>query len=124
VPVAAAAAAGAAALSAVGAPVAPSGRALSGVVRGIGLAGETLATGCCARTAASVLTRCSRSAARSGARPAHSRRRLISRACENTSSERIAMPSSAAKAASAPTWVSELESESASGWTIMNPESV
>jgi hypothetical protein len=34
----------------------------------------------CRRAAASALTRCSISAARSGARPAHSRRRLISRA--------------------------------------------
>jgi hypothetical protein len=49
---------------------------------------------------------------------------LISRACEKTSNERIAIPSSAAKAAIAPIWVSVLESESASGVSIMNPESV
>jgi hypothetical protein len=34
------------------------------------------------------------------------------------------MPSSAAKAAIAPIWVSLLESESASGICVMNPESV
>ena len=58
------------------------------------------------------------SAARSGARPAHSRRRLSSRAWEKTSSDRTAIPSSAAKAAIAPIWVNVLESENASSeWT-------
>jgi hypothetical protein len=113
---------------AAAAVVAPAvaGRALSGVVRGTGRTACAAAAGCCARAAASALTRCSRSAARSGARPAHSRRRLISRAWENTSSESTAMPSSAANATIAPTSVNafESESESASGVAIMNPESV
>jgi hypothetical protein len=107
-----------------GAPAAVTARALSGTARGIGRAGWTPALGCCGRAAASALTRCSSSAARSGARPAHSRRRLSSRACEKKSSDRIAIPSSAANAAMAPILVNELESESASSVDIMNPESV
>jgi hypothetical protein len=101
-------------------------RAFSGTARGTGRTACAAALGCCARAAASVLTRCSTSAARSGARPAHSRRRLISRAWEKTSSERTAIPSSAANPAIAPTSVNrfESESESASGVGIMNPESV
>jgi hypothetical protein len=67
------------------------------------------------RAAASVLTRCSISAARSGARPAHSRRRLISRAWANASSDSSAIPNSAAKPAIAPTLVKVLVSDSASG---------
>ena len=83
-----------------------------GVAPGCGAraTGRTDCTGCaCARAAAAATTRCSCSAARSGARPAHSRRRLISRAWEKTSSERIAMPTIAANAAIAPTWVNVLE---------------
>jgi hypothetical protein len=76
------------------------------------------------RAAASALTRCSISAARSGARPAHSRKRLISRAWEKASSDKIAMPSKEANAAKAPTSVNELESESASGKAIMDPWSL
>ena len=119
--------AGLAALTAVCGPAAGTGRALIGTARGTGRTdwtGWALAFGCCTRAAASALTRCSTSAARSGARPAHSRRRRSSRAWEKTSSERIAIPSSAANAAIAPTWVKVLESESASGVAIMNPESV
>jgi hypothetical protein len=41
-------------------------------------------------------TRCSSSRARSGARPAHSRRRFSSRACEKYSSESTARPKKAA----------------------------
>jgi hypothetical protein len=99
-------------------------RATTGVVRGTwrtgGIGGET----CCARAAAPALTRCSSSAERSGARPAHSRRRFSSRACEKNSSARSATPTSAANAAIAPTCVSELESESADGKAVMNPGSV
>jgi hypothetical protein len=99
-------------------------RATTGVVRGTcrtaGIGGET----CCTRAAAPVLTRCSSSAARSGARPAHSRRRFSSRAWEKNSSARIAIPTSAANAAIAPICVKVLESESASGKAVMNPGSV
>ena len=97
------------------------GRVWIGAARGTGRAGLAA---CCARCAAVAVTRCSISAARSGARPAHSRSRLISRACEKTSSESTAMPTSAAKAAIAPTCVKEFESESASGSDVMNPGSV
>src|SRR5215207_47236 len=45
---------------------------------------------------ASATTRCSSSRARSGARPAHSRRRLSSRACEKYSSDSTARPKKAA----------------------------
>jgi hypothetical protein len=86
----------------------------------MGTAGEA----CWTRAAAPALTRCSSSAARSGARPAHSRRRFSSRACEKTSSARIPIPTSAANAAIAPIFVNELESESASGKAVMNPGSV
>jgi hypothetical protein len=106
------------------AAVADAERATTGVVRGTwrtgGIGGET----CCARAAAPALTRCSSSAERSGARPAHSRRRFSSRACEKNSSARSATPTSAANAAIAPTCVSELESESAGGKAVMNPGSV
>jgi hypothetical protein len=107
------------------AAAAAAGRATTGVLRGTwradeGATGET----CCTRAAAPALTRCSNSAARSGARPAHSRRRLSSRACEKNSSARIAIPTNAANAAIAPIWVTELESESASGKAVMNPGSV
>jgi hypothetical protein len=115
------------ALALVGWGVAGAWRALSGTVRGTGrtdCAGWAAAAGCARRAAASALTRCSTSAARSGARPAHSRRRLSSRAWEKTSSESTAMPSSAANAAIAPICVKVLESESASGGAVMNPESV
>jgi hypothetical protein len=81
----------------------------------------------CTRAAASRVTRCSSSAARSGARPAHSRRRLSSRACENDSSDRTAIPTSATNAAIAPIWVNVLDSESANGEVkaaIMNLGSV
>jgi hypothetical protein len=108
-------------------PVAGTARALIGTLRGTGLTdwlGCAGVPGCCRRAAASALTRCSSSAARSGARPAQLRRRLSSRACEKTSSERIAIPSSAANAAIAPAFVNSLESESASGVAVMNPESV
>jgi hypothetical protein len=109
------------------AAVAAAGRATTGVVRGTwrtaGTAGETCGV-CCTRAAAPALTRCSNSAERSGARPAHSRRRLSSRACEKNSSARIAIPTNAANAAIAPIWVTELESESASGKAVMNPGSV
>jgi len=47
---------------------------------GWGRMGWAIPRGCESRAAACALTRCSSSAARSGARPAHSRRRLISRA--------------------------------------------
>jgi hypothetical protein len=98
---------------------------LSGTARGTGRAGWTTALGCCwARAKASALTRCSRSAARSGARPAHSRSRLSSRAWEKASSESIAIPTNATNAATAPIWVNEPVSESASGDSVMNPESV
>ena len=49
-----------------------------------------------------------------GARPAHSRNRFSSRACAKNSSASSAIPTSAAKAAIAPTFVNELDSESAS----------
>ncbi|HEX4188302.1 MAG TPA: hypothetical protein VHY83_10425 [Solirubrobacteraceae bacterium] len=97
------------------------GRALTGVVRGTGRATWPVPP---TRVAAAALTRASRSAARSGARPAHSRRRLSSRAWEKTSSERIAIASSAAKAAMAPICVNVFDSESASGREVMNPGSV
>src|ERR1700722_13960878 len=71
------------------------------------------------RAGASALTRCSSSLARSGARPAHSRRRLISRAWENASSESSAIPTSATNPAIAPTLVKELVSESASGRAVI-----
>jgi hypothetical protein len=104
--------------------LAAAGRARTGVARGTwptgGIGGET----CCTRAAAPAVTRCSSSAARSGARPAHSRRRLSSRACEKNSNARIAIPTSAANAAIAPILVNELESESASGKAVMNPGSV
>jgi hypothetical protein len=105
-------------------PVAVAGRATTGVVRGTwrtaGIGGAT----CCTRAAAPAVTRCSISAERSGARPAHSRRRFNSRACEKTNSARIATPTRAANAAIAPIFVNVLESESASGKTVMNPGSV
>ncbi|HEY2537216.1 MAG TPA: hypothetical protein VGI24_09570 [Solirubrobacteraceae bacterium] len=109
-----------------GCPVAVAGRAFSGVVRGTCRTGGAPAwAGRPSRAAASALTRCSCSAERSGARPAHSRRRLSSRACVKTSSERTAMPTSAANAAIAPIFVKELDSDSASGKTaVMNPGSV
>jgi hypothetical protein len=106
------------------AAAAAAGRATTGVVRGTWRTGETAGETCCTRAAAPALTRCSNSAARSGARPAHSRRRLSSRACEKTSSARIAIPTSEANAAIAPIFVNVLESESASGKAIMNPGSV
>jgi hypothetical protein len=115
---------GAAALETAVVPAAGVPRALIGTERGTGRTAGTAAGGCARRAAASELTRCSCSAARSGARPAHSRRRFISRACENTISERIAIPTSAANAAIVPTLVRELEIESASSEGIMNPESV
>jgi hypothetical protein len=99
------------------------GRAFTGAGRGIGRTSCVPGLGG-TRAAAAALTRCSSSAARSGARPAHSRRRLSSRACEKNSSERIAIPISAANAAMAPTFVNESESESASSEGVMNPESV
>src|ERR1700722_536705 len=71
------------------------------------------------RAAASALTRCSSSLARSGARPAHSRRRLISRAWENASSESSAIPTSATNPAIAPTLVKELVSERARGRAVI-----
>ncbi len=92
------------------------GALTSGVLRGITRAPEG-GTGWLVRwmrAAASALTRCSNSLARSGARPAHSRKRLISRACENASNDSNAIPNSAAKPAMAPTSVKELESESPS----------
>ncbi len=95
------------------------GALTSGVARGATRAAATGEPARCTRAAASALTRCSISTARSGARPAHSRRRLISRAWENASSDRIAMPTRAAKAAIAPTSVKELESDSASGTAII-----
>jgi hypothetical protein len=105
-------------------PVPVAGRATTGVVRGTwrtaGIGGAT----CCTRAAAPAVTRCSISAERSGARPAHSRRRFSSRACEKTNSARIATPRSAANAAIAPIFVNVLESESASGKAVMNPGSV
>jgi hypothetical protein len=91
------------------------GALTSGVLRGTTRAAATGAPLRCTRAAASVLTRCSISAARSGARPAHSRKRLISRAWENANSDKIAIPTKAANAAMAPTSVNELESDSASG---------
>jgi hypothetical protein len=100
------------------------GALTSGVLRGTTRAGAAGAPVRWTRAAASALTRCSSSVARSGARPAHSRRRLISRAWENTNSDKIAIPSSAAKAAIAPTSVNELESESESGGAIMDPGSL
>jgi hypothetical protein len=97
------------------------GALTSGVLRGTTrAAGAADAAPRCTRAAASALTRCSISAARSGARPAHSRKRLISRACENASIDRIAIPRRAANAAMAPTSVNELESESASGTKIID----
>lgn len=102
---------------------AAAGRATTGVARGTGTGG-TWGAACCTRAAAPALTRCSNSAARSGARPAHSRKRFSSRAWEKTSSERIAMASRAANAATAPTWVNEFESENASGKGVMNLGSV
>jgi hypothetical protein len=95
-------------------PAAAAARTFSGVVRGTG---RDVCTACtpAVRAAAWLLTRCSCSAARSGARPAHSRNRFISRACANTSNARMAMPSSAAKAAIAPILVIEFVSDSASG---------
>ena len=48
------------------------------------------------RRCASAVTRASSSAARSGARPAHSRRRLTSRACAKYSSDRMPSPKTAA----------------------------
>jgi hypothetical protein len=95
--------------------------AVSGAARGIG---RTAGEGCCTRAAADALTRCSSSAERSGARPAHSRRRLISRAWEKINSASTAIPNRAAKAARAPIWVNELESESASNEGVMNLGSV
>jgi hypothetical protein len=111
---------------AAGPAAAAAGRATIGVARGTGTwrtdgAGDAA---CCTRAAAPALTRCSKSAARSGARPAHSRRRFSSRACEKNSNARIAIPTSAAKAAIAPIWVNELESESESGKAVMNQGSV
>jgi hypothetical protein len=100
------------------------GRAITGVVRGTWRTGGTGGATCCVRATAPAVTRCSNSAARSGARPAHSRRRFSSRACEKTSSARIAIPASAANAAIAPIFVNELESESAKGSAVMNPGSV
>jgi hypothetical protein len=107
---------------------------MTGVVRGTWRTGGTGTTSGAAcwptasprvpRAAASVLTRCSSSAARSGARPAQSRRRFSSRACEKTSSARIAIPASAANAAIAPIFVNVLESDSATGKAVMNPGSV
>jgi hypothetical protein len=105
----------------VAGPAALTARALIGAARGIG---GTAGAGCWTRAAAAVLTRCSRSAARSGARPAHSRRRLSSRAWEKQSSDSTAIPASAANAAMAPIWVNEFESESASSEGVMNLGSV
>jgi hypothetical protein len=106
------------------AAVAATVRATTGVVRGTwrtgGIGGET----CCTRAAAPALTRSSSSAERSGARPAHSRRRFSSRACEKNNSARSATPTSAANAAIAPIFVNVLESESANGKAVMNPGSV
>jgi hypothetical protein len=76
------------------------------------------------RAAACALTRCSCSAARSGARPAHSRSRFSSRAWAKTNSDSTAIPSSAAKAAIAPILVTELDRESASSEAVMNSESL
>ena len=99
-------------------------RATTGVVRGTWRTAGTGGTTCWTLAAAPALTRCSSSAARSGARPAHSRRRFSSRACEKNSSARIAIPTNAANAAIAPIFVNELESESATGKAVMNPGSV
>jgi hypothetical protein len=100
---------------------AAAGRATTGVARGTWRTGGDA---CCTRAAAPAVTRCSSSAERSGARPAHSRRRFSSRACEKTSSARIAIPASAANAAIAPIFVNVFESDSATGRTVMNPGSV
>ena len=100
----------------------PGGRALIGAARGTG---RTAGTGCCTRAAAAAaVTRCSSSAERSGARPAHSRRRFSSRAWEKNSSDSTAIPRSPANAARAPTWVNVFESESASNESVMNLGSV
>jgi len=108
-----------------GCPPAVTGRAFSGVARGTWRTGGAPVAARPSRAAASALTRCSCSAERSGARPAHSRNRLSSRACANTSSDRTAIPTSAANAAIAPICVNELDSDSASGEaTVMNPGSV
>jgi hypothetical protein len=134
-PAAAAAAAAAAATCAgegvagaslpAGSPVAVTGRAFSGVVRGTWRTGGAAVAGRPSRAAASALTRCSCSAERSGARPAHSRNRLSSRAWVNTSNDRTAIPTSAANAAIAPICVNELDSDSASSEVaVMNPGSV
>jgi hypothetical protein len=103
---------------------AATGRATTGVARGTWRTGGTGGDACCTRAAAPAVTRCSSSAERSGARPAHSRRRFSSRACEKTSSARIAIPASAANAAIAPIFVNVFESDSATGRTVMNPGSV
>jgi hypothetical protein len=94
------------------------------VARGTACGGGTGTLGCATRAAAPALTRCSSSAARSGARPAHSRSRLSSRAWAKESNDRIAIAASAANAAMAPIWVNVLESDSASSEGIMNLESV
>ncbi len=94
---------------------------LTAAARGIG---RTAGGGCWTRAAAVSLTRCSSSAARSGARPAHSRRRFSSLAWEKNSSDSSATPAIAANAAIAPTCVNVFESESASNECVMNPGSV
>ncbi len=98
------------AAAAVACTAVDTGALTSGVLRGITRTGEaapaagTAAVAAAARTVAGTPVRCSISAARSGARPAHSRKRLISRAWAKASSESIAIPTSAAKRRSRRPW--------------------